>query len=300
MTAAGGPRPGGTGAAARRSDPGGGRLSRGRRTGRAGRQARTRADGEHDADMTHYFSAEPGGPERRRTITVNLAGSGGRADHRRRGLRRRRAWIAERRCCCASRRCRPAGREFSTWAAATGRSRWPSPCTVPARRSTRSTSTARAGPVPRQRRRARASPTGSACCAPRRPIRQTRYDEIWSNPPIRIGKEALHELLLDLAAPARARGRRPAGGGQEPRRRHPAALADRAGLRLRAGRVQQGLPGPRRPGAWRPELRRLSLDLALRHGLERLGPAAVEHPAALVDPDPEHDQAGRQADRQRR
>ena len=23
-----------------------------------------------------------------------------------------------------------------------------------------------------------------------------RYDEIWSNPPIRIGKEALHELLL--------------------------------------------------------------------------------------------------------
>jgi 16S rRNA G1207 methylase RsmC len=25
---------------------------------------------------------------------------------------------------------------------------------------------------------------------------QTRYDEIWSNPPIRIGKEPLHELLL--------------------------------------------------------------------------------------------------------
>ena len=24
----------------------------------------------------------------------------------------------------------------------------------------------------------------------------TRYDEIWSNPPIRIGKQALHELLL--------------------------------------------------------------------------------------------------------
>jgi 16S rRNA G1207 methylase RsmC len=24
-----------------------------------------------------------------------------------------------------------------------------------------------------------------------------RYDEIWSNPPIRIGKQALHELLLD-------------------------------------------------------------------------------------------------------
>lgn len=25
---------------------------------------------------------------------------------------------------------------------------------------------------------------------------QTRYDEIWSNPPIRIGKQALHDLLL--------------------------------------------------------------------------------------------------------
>ncbi|MGH8792887.1 MAG: class I SAM-dependent methyltransferase [Stackebrandtia sp.] len=25
---------------------------------------------------------------------------------------------------------------------------------------------------------------------------QTRFDEIWSNPPIRVGKEALHELLL--------------------------------------------------------------------------------------------------------
>ncbi|SDD76214.1 class I SAM-dependent methyltransferase [Auraticoccus monumenti] len=26
--------------------------------------------------------------------------------------------------------------------------------------------------------------------------RKVRYDEIWSNPPIRVGKEALHELLL--------------------------------------------------------------------------------------------------------
>jgi len=25
---------------------------------------------------------------------------------------------------------------------------------------------------------------------------ETRYDEIWSNPPIRIGKQALHEMLL--------------------------------------------------------------------------------------------------------
>jgi 16S rRNA G1207 methylase RsmC len=26
---------------------------------------------------------------------------------------------------------------------------------------------------------------------------EVRYDEIWSNPPIRVGKQALHELLLD-------------------------------------------------------------------------------------------------------
>ena len=31
---------------------------------------------------------------------------------------------------------------------------------------------------------------------PREADPATRYDEIWSNPPIRIGKDALHELLL--------------------------------------------------------------------------------------------------------
>ena len=29
---------------------------------------------------------------------------------------------------------------------------------------------------------------------------EARYDEIWSNPPIRIGKAALHELLLTWLA----------------------------------------------------------------------------------------------------
>ena len=33
-------------------------------------------------------------------------------------------------------------------------------------------------------------------CRPDEVDPQTRYDEIWSNPPIRIGKEALHALLL--------------------------------------------------------------------------------------------------------
>jgi 16S rRNA G1207 methylase RsmC len=33
------------------------------------------------------------------------------------------------------------------------------------------------------------------------------YDEIWSNPPIRIGKQALHELLLHWFARLRPEGR---------------------------------------------------------------------------------------------
>lgn len=35
-----------------------------------------------------------------------------------------------------------------------------------------------------------------SCSLPGAVPTDTRYDEIWSNPPIRIGKEALHELLL--------------------------------------------------------------------------------------------------------
>ena len=35
---------------------------------------------------------------------------------------------------------------------------------------------------------------------------ETRYDEIWSNPPIRIGKEALHDLLLTWLARLREGG----------------------------------------------------------------------------------------------
>ncbi|MDO4717478.1 MAG: methyltransferase [Propionibacteriaceae bacterium] len=34
-------------------------------------------------------------------------------------------------------------------------------------------------------------------CRPEEVAEETVYDEIWSNPPIRIGKDALHGLLLD-------------------------------------------------------------------------------------------------------
>ena len=69
------------------------------------------------------------------------------------------------------------------------------------------------------------------------------YDEIWSNPPIRIGKEALHELLHGLAGQVGARGTSGDGGRQEPRRRLPATLAGRPGLPDRADGVGQGLQG---------------------------------------------------------
>jgi 16S rRNA (guanine1207-N2)-methyltransferase len=44
-------------------------------------------------------------------------------------------------------------------------------------------------------------------CTPDQVPAEERYDEIWSNPPIRIGKDALHELLLAWFARLRPGGR---------------------------------------------------------------------------------------------
>lgn len=44
-------------------------------------------------------------------------------------------------------------------------------------------------------------------CDPELPPPDVRFDEIWSNPPIRIGKQALHELLLHWFARLRPGGR---------------------------------------------------------------------------------------------
>ncbi len=81
-----------------------------------------------------------------------------------------------------------------------------------------------------------------------------RYDEIWSNPPIRIGKPALQALLLRWLPRLAPDWRGPAGGRQEPRRRHPAALADRPGLPLRTPRLGQGLPGAPGPSRLTPAI----------------------------------------------
>lgn len=44
-------------------------------------------------------------------------------------------------------------------------------------------------------------------CPPDKVPADIRFDEIWSNPPIRIGKQALHELLLDWLPRLRPDGR---------------------------------------------------------------------------------------------
>ena len=44
-------------------------------------------------------------------------------------------------------------------------------------------------------------------CAPEQVPSDATYDEIWSNPPIRIGKDALHDLLLTWLPRLRPEGR---------------------------------------------------------------------------------------------
>ena len=90
---------------------------------------------------------------------------------------------------------------------------------------------------------ARLGLTGVRAATPDEVPDDVTFDEIWSNPPVRIGKQALHELLLALA-PAAPPGRpgRPRGR-QEPRRRLPAALAGRRGLADDAACEREGFPG---------------------------------------------------------
>jgi 16S rRNA G1207 methylase RsmC len=44
-------------------------------------------------------------------------------------------------------------------------------------------------------------------CTPEEPPADATYDEIWLNPPIRVGKQALHDLLLHWFARLRPQGR---------------------------------------------------------------------------------------------
>ena len=95
---------------------------------------------------------------------------------------------------------------------------------------------------------------GSRCCVPTRPIRPratTRSGPTRPSGSARRPCTTSCRLGCPCAGPRR---RRPPGDRQESRRRHPAALADRPRLRLRARRLRQGLPRRPRLSAPPPEL----------------------------------------------
>ena len=85
-------------------------------------------------------------------------------------------------------------------------------------------------------------------CVPPRPTPRCppRFAAMWSNPPIRIGKDALHETAGRLARPAGPGRPRLPGGAAQPGRRLAAPLAAAS----RAGRPRGSRPGPA-TGCWR-------------------------------------------------
>ena len=102
----------------------------------------------------------------------------------------------------------------------------------------------------RHNARARWGSTGCTRASPDGIPDDVRFDAIWSNPPIRVGKAALHELLLHLAAPAGAGRRGLPRGAEEPRLGLAAALARPSSSTREAYAVVpvhlgQGLPDPR-------------------------------------------------------
>ena len=193
----------------------------------------------------HYFSAEPASVAHRRTVEFSMAGRDLHARRGRRRLLRRPARPRHRRAAAQGRTCparRPTDRCWTS-AAGTARSR---ACWPPWRRGPRctpSTSTPGPGSWRSPTRRPSARPTGSTSRRPTRCPRRCGSREIWSNPPIRIGKPDLHELLPRWLPRLRPGRRRLAGGRPAPRRRLAAPLADRQGWQVEPPRQPEGLPG---------------------------------------------------------
>ncbi len=104
------------------------------------------------------------------------------------------------------------------------------------------------GAVPGERRRQRGGRPGPRRLRPpRRCPPDLVVDQIWSNPPIRMGKAALHDLLRTWLGPAPARHRhRLAGGAEAPGCR----LAGSGGSTSRAGPPHAG-GAPRATGRYR-------------------------------------------------
>ncbi len=102
---------------------------------------------------------------------------------------------------------------------------------------------------PRQRRARSGWPSATRALLPDQVPAEATYDEIWSNPPIRIGKPALHELLLTWLPRLVPGGRAVLVVGKNLGRRLAAALAGRAGLADDPARSAPRASGCSRRGA---------------------------------------------------
>ena len=133
----------------------------------------------------------------------------------------------------------------STSAAAGARSRSPWPCAPPRPPCGRSTSTSGRSTSPA------ATPTALGLDGVRATTADgipddVRFDLIWSNPPIRVGKAVLHELLRTWLPRLDPERRGPPRRAAQPRLGHPAALdRHRARDAVHPAHLEQGLPGAR-------------------------------------------------------
>ena len=131
---------------------------------------------------------------------------------------------------------------------------------------------------------------------------------IWSNPPIRVGKNELHDLLLRLAPPPRPGFGRLARGSEEPRVGLPPALAagrTPVGLCRPESGHQQGVPGAAsapsvRNGTDAADRDRLGLGALQLHSAQntraRPGRCRATWSPSSVDDHPHADDAARHLD----
>ena len=192
----------------------------------------------------HYFDADPAVPSRPGAVELSLPDFHARLAVDRGVFSGGPASTRAPSSCSGRRRPRPPRATCWTWAAGTARSpaRWPSG--LPRRWCGRWTSTTGPSTSPPATPPPSVWPSVRAVRPDGVPA-SVRFAGLWSNPPIRIGKVALHQLLGDWLPRLEPDGRawmvvhRHLGGDSL------AAWLGTRGLGRPPGRVQAGLPDPR-------------------------------------------------------